>query len=71
MNYAIAFAFAINISIIRSSCRVWRSYIAMVAILTGAFPHSSGYTAKDKLLIKFEQGCESAGKTIACSERNV
>ena len=37
----------------------------------GAFPHSSGYTAKDKLLIKFEQGCESAGKTIACSERNV
>ena len=30
MNYAIAFAFAINISIIRSSCRVWRSYIVEI-----------------------------------------
>ena len=32
---------------------------------------SISYHSKDKLLIKLEQGIESAGKTILCSERNV
>jgi len=37
----------------------------------GAFPNSSEYTAKHKLLIEFERRIESAGKTGACSEHDV